>query len=48
MTAAEIKAVLDVAKNPKAKQMRPEEFFDNSFVQRIQSSGFIDSLYGKR
>ena len=30
MTAAEVKAVLDVAKSPKAKQMKPEEFFDNS------------------
>ncbi len=47
VTAAEIKAVLDVEKSPKAKQARPEEFFDNSLVQKIQSSGFIDSLYSK-
>ncbi|MBI2088619.1 MAG: ABC transporter substrate-binding protein [Deltaproteobacteria bacterium] len=47
MTAAEVKAVLDVARNPRAKQMRPEEFFDNSFVQKIEASGFIDSLYAK-
>ena len=47
MTAAEVKAVLDVARNPKAKQMRPEEFFDNSFVQKIEASGFIDSLYAR-
>jgi ABC-type nitrate/sulfonate/bicarbonate transport system substrate-binding protein len=44
MTAAEVKAVLDVSKNPKAKQMRPEDFFDNSLVQKIQASGFIDSV----
>lgn len=48
MTAAEVKGVLDVAKSPRAKQTRPEDFFDNSLVQKIQSSGFIDSLYGKR
>ncbi|HEX9265191.1 MAG TPA: ABC transporter substrate-binding protein [Candidatus Binatia bacterium] len=44
MTAAEVKAVLDVAKSPKAKQMKPEEFFDNSVVQKIQASGFIEQV----
>jgi len=44
MTAAEVKAVLDVAKSPKAKQMKPEEFFDNSIVQKIQASGFIEQV----
>jgi NitT/TauT family transport system substrate-binding protein len=48
MTAAEVKAVLDVAKSPKAKQMKPEEFYDNSLVQKIQTSGFIDAVNGKR
>ena len=48
MTAAEVKAVLDVAKSPKAKQMKPEEFFDNGLVQKIQASGFIDAVNGKR
>jgi ABC-type nitrate/sulfonate/bicarbonate transport system substrate-binding protein len=48
MTAAEVKAVLEVAKSPKAKQMRPEDFFDNSLVQKIQASGFIDTVNGKR
>ena len=47
MTAAEVKAVLDVARNPRAKQMRAEEFFDNSYVQKIEASGFIDSLYAR-
>jgi len=48
MTTAEVKAVLDVAKSPKAKQMKPEEFYDNSLVQKIQASGFIDAVNGKR
>lgn len=44
MTTAEIKAVLDVAKSPKAKTMKPEDFYDNSIVQKIQVSGFIDAV----
>lgn len=44
MTAAEVRAVLDVVKSPKAKQMKPEEFFDNSIMQKIQASGFIEQV----
>jgi len=44
MTAAEVQAVLDVAKSPKAKTMKPQEFFDNSIVQKIQGSGFIEQV----
>lgn len=44
ISMAEVKAVLDVAKSPKAKQMKPEEFFDNSLVQKIQASGFIEQV----
>ena len=44
VSVAEVKAVLDVAKSPKAKQMKPEEFFDNSLVQKIQASGFIEQV----
>jgi NitT/TauT family transport system substrate-binding protein len=44
MTAAEVQAVLDVAKSPKAKTMKPQEFFDNSIVQKIQGSGFIEQI----
>lgn len=47
MTTAEIKAVLDVVKSPRAKQVKPEDFFDNSLVQKIQKSGFIDALYSR-
>ena len=48
MTAAEIQAVLDVSKSPKAKTMKPQEFYDNAIVQKIQASGFIDTVNGKR
>jgi len=47
MTAAEVQAVLDVSKSPKAKSMKPQEFFDNSIVQKIQTSGFIDQVNKK-
>jgi len=43
-TAAEVQAVLDVSKSPKAKTMKPQEFFDNSIVQKIQASGFIEQV----
>ena len=48
MTSAEVKAVLDASKSPRAKQTKPEDFYDNFLVQKIQSSGFIDSVNGKR
>jgi ABC-type nitrate/sulfonate/bicarbonate transport system substrate-binding protein len=44
MTSVEIKAVLEVAKSPKAKTTRPEEFYDNSIVQKIQASGFVEQV----
>jgi ABC-type nitrate/sulfonate/bicarbonate transport system substrate-binding protein len=45
MTKEEVKAVLDVAKSPRAQQVRPEDFYDNSFVQKLEASGFINALY---
>lgn len=45
MTKEAVQAVLDVAKSPKAQQMKPEDFFDNSFLQKLEDSGFINSLY---
>jgi len=47
MTAAEVQAVLDVSKSPKAKTMKPQEFFDNSIVQKIRASGFIEQVNKK-
>ncbi|HTN71988.1 MAG TPA: hypothetical protein VMO00_12970, partial [Methylomirabilota bacterium] len=42
-----IKSVLEelAVRNPKAKEMDPKKFFDDSFVRQMQSSGFIDALY---
>jgi ABC-type nitrate/sulfonate/bicarbonate transport system substrate-binding protein len=47
MTTEEVKAVLDVMKNPKAAHAKPEEFFDNSLLQKLDASGFIKSLYAR-
>jgi ABC-type nitrate/sulfonate/bicarbonate transport system substrate-binding protein len=45
MTAPEVQAVLDVVKSPKGIQAKPEAFYDNSFLQKVEASGFINSLY---
>ena len=47
MTAAEIQAVLDVSKSPKATAFKPEDFFDNMIMQKIQASGFIEQVNKK-
>jgi len=33
--------------NPKAKQAKPEQFFDNSLVQELVDEGFFAKLWGK-
>jgi NitT/TauT family transport system substrate-binding protein len=47
MTAPEVQAVLDVVKSPKGIQAKPEAFYDNSFLQKLEASGFINSLYSR-
>ncbi len=47
MTKPEVQAVLDAVRNPKGTQVKPEEFFDNSFLQKIDNSGFINALYAR-
>jgi len=34
-------------KNPKAKQFKPEQFYDNSLVQELVTEGFFASLWGR-
>lgn len=34
-------------KNPKARQAKPEQFYDNSLVQELINEGFFTSLWGK-
>jgi ABC-type nitrate/sulfonate/bicarbonate transport system substrate-binding protein len=47
ITKQEVQAVLEVVKSPKGVQANPEVFFDNSFVQKIEASGFINTLYSR-
>ena len=47
MTKEEVRAVLEVVKGPKAAQAKPEDFFDNSLLQKLEASGFINSLYAR-
>ena len=48
-SARAIKDTLDaLAKDlPKAKDAEPKDFIDNSFVRELESSGFIEGVYGK-
>jgi len=34
-------------KNPKAKQFRPEQFYDNSLLQELTDEGFFKNLWGE-
>ena len=45
ITRQEVEAVLEVVKSPKGVQAKPEIFYDNSFLQKLEASGFINSLY---
>lgn len=33
--------------NPKAKQAKPEQFYDNSIVQELVDEGFFAKLWGR-
>jgi len=46
-TAGAVRSVLEELseRNPKAKDLDPNRFFDDRFVRQLQASGFIESLY---
>ena len=46
-TADAVRSVLEelAERNPKAKDLDPNNFFDDRFVRQLQASDFIDSLY---
>jgi hypothetical protein len=48
--AAGVRAVLQflVAGQPKAATAQPEEFYDNSFLKRIEDSGFTKQLVSRK
>ena len=49
-SAAGVRAVLQflVAGQPKAATANPEEFYDNSFLKRIDDGGFTKSFVSRR
>jgi ABC-type nitrate/sulfonate/bicarbonate transport system substrate-binding protein len=43
--AAAVQTMLDFATHPKAKTAKPETLIDNSILNEIGKSGFVDRLY---
>ena len=46
-TQGGLRNILDFAPASDGKNLAPENFLDNSFLQQLESSGYIKSLYGK-
>ncbi len=46
-TMDNVRSVVDeiAERNPKAKDQEPKLFFDDRFIRKLESSGFIDSVY---
>jgi hypothetical protein len=46
-TAEAVRSVLEelTDRNPKAKDLDPNKFFDDRFVRQLQAGDFIDALY---
>jgi ABC-type nitrate/sulfonate/bicarbonate transport system substrate-binding protein len=43
-----IRAALSVTDHPKAPAANPKDFYDNRFLQELESSGFVKELYAGR
>ena len=48
VTDEAIRAVLSVTDHPKAASADPKEFYNNRFLQDLESSGFVKELYGTK
>jgi len=48
VTDEAIRAALSVTDHPKAAAVNPKDFYDNRFLQELETSGFIKELYGTR
>jgi len=46
-TTEAVRSIVDelAERNPKAKDQDPAKFFDDRFVRKLDSSGFIEALY---
>jgi ABC-type nitrate/sulfonate/bicarbonate transport system substrate-binding protein len=49
-TTDAVRSVLEelTERNPKAKDLDPNKFFDDRFVRQLQAGGFIDALYREK
>jgi ABC-type nitrate/sulfonate/bicarbonate transport system substrate-binding protein len=43
-----IRTALSVTDHPKASAANPKDFYDNRFLQELESSGFVKELYAGR
>jgi len=48
VTDEAISAALSVTDHPKAASANPKDFYDNRFLQELESTGFVKELYGGR
>ena len=48
VTDEAISAALSVTDHPKAASANPKDFYDNRFLQELESAGFVKELYGGR
>jgi ABC-type nitrate/sulfonate/bicarbonate transport system substrate-binding protein len=48
VTDEAIRAALSVTDHPRAAGANPKDFYDNRFLQELESNGFIKELYGTR
>ena len=45
VSTAAVQTVLNFAKHPAAKTVKPEQFIDNSVLAELERSGFVSQLY---
>ena len=48
VTDEAIRSALSVTDHPKAASANPKDFYDNRFLQELESSGFIKELYAAK
>jgi ABC-type nitrate/sulfonate/bicarbonate transport system substrate-binding protein len=48
VTEEAIRSALSVTDHPKAASANPKDFYDNHFLNELESSGFMKELYGTR
>jgi hypothetical protein len=48
LPAVAVRGTLAATDHPKAATADPKMFFDNRFLQELESSGFVKELYGNK